>query len=201
MSSHVFEKPAKAQGTDLGSSSRLRSRRSRCCRRTPTRTGSTGLSARSSGRTLPSHPGGRNGSSRWTLEENKQPRVKEAPLKAPPPTPFTAFSRKLQPGEATRRLTAVHLIAGVLAVDHLVAAAEVGDAAAVFALELPRFAQGHWRGETQHGCSRRRRRLLIGASRGSRLLLQGSSSEWSPQSSVPSHQNWWPMQRPLMQRR
>lgn len=42
-------------------------------------------------------------------------------------------------------LTAVHFVAGVLAVDHLVTAAEVGDAASVSALELSRFAQGHWR--------------------------------------------------------
>lgn len=40
-------------------------------------------------------------------------------------------------------LTAVHFVAGVLAVDHLVTAAEVGDAASVFALELSWFAQGH----------------------------------------------------------
>lgn len=42
-----------------------------------------------------------------------------------------------------RLLTAVHFITGVLAVDHLVTAAEVGDTTAVLALELSWFAQGH----------------------------------------------------------
>lgn len=42
-------------------------------------------------------------------------------------------------------LTAVHFIAGVLAVDHLVTTAEVGDAASIFALELSWLAQGHCR--------------------------------------------------------
>lgn len=45
-------KACKSVGADLGSSSRLRSRRSRCCRHTPTTTGSTGWFSRSSGRTL-----------------------------------------------------------------------------------------------------------------------------------------------------
>lgn len=47
--------------------------------------------------------------------------------------------------DAAGPLTAVHLVAGVLAVDHLVTAAVVGDAASVFALELSYFAQGHCR--------------------------------------------------------
>lgn len=42
-----------------------------------------------------------------------------------------------------RLLTAVHFITGVLAIDHLVTAAEVRDAASVFALELSWFAEGH----------------------------------------------------------
>lgn len=40
-------------------------------------------------------------------------------------------------------LTAVLFITSILTVDHLVTAAVIGDAAAVFALKLSRFAQGH----------------------------------------------------------
>lgn len=44
-----------------------------------------------------------------------------------------------------RSLTAVHFIAGILTVDHLVTAAEVRDAASVFTLEFSHFAQSHWK--------------------------------------------------------
>lgn len=39
--------------------------------------------------------------------------------------------------------TAVHFITCIFTVDHLITATEVGDAASIFALELPWFAQGH----------------------------------------------------------
>lgn len=40
-------------------------------------------------------------------------------------------------------LTAVHFIAGILAIHHLVTAARVSDAGTVLTLELGRSAQGH----------------------------------------------------------
>lgn len=55
-------------------------------------------------------------------------------------------------------LTAVHLVAGILAVDHLVTAAVVGDAASVFALELSWFAQGHCREAQAGDCEQREAR-------------------------------------------
>lgn len=46
--------------------------------------------------------------------------------------------------------TTVHLIAGVLTVDHLITAAVVGDAGSVFALELSYFTQSHCKHKQEH---------------------------------------------------
>lgn len=78
-------------------------------------------------------------------ERNRQSHIEEAPLN----TCIHAFDCALVKSASSwwnqrvGLLTAVHFITGVLAVDHLVTAAEVGDATAVFALELSWFAQGH----------------------------------------------------------
>lgn len=61
------------------------------------------------------------------------------------------YSTDIQHVKMACRLTAVHLITGVLTVDHLVTAAGVGDAASVSTLELSGFAQGHWRTHIRTG--------------------------------------------------
>lgn len=72
------KKPGKSAGADLGSSSRPRSPRSRCCRHTPRRTDSTELFSHSSGRTHLSLPDGRNENSRWILKGTETSHIKEA---------------------------------------------------------------------------------------------------------------------------
>lgn len=57
-----------------------------------------------------------------------------------------SFNSKAEETRAIGGL-AVHFITGVFTVDHLVTAAEVGDAASIFALELSNFAQRHVAGQ------------------------------------------------------
>lgn len=102
-------------------------------------------------------------------------------------------------------LTAVHLIRGILTVHELVAAAGVPNAGAVPATEFTQAAGRlckHSQAELRH--------RLIGAQgpklskegckwrSGAHSLLQGISSEPSPQSSAPLHHSMLDTQRPLL---
>lgn len=127
---------------NLGSFSHLKSLHSRCCRHKPTRTDNTELFSHSSGRKLPSLPGGRNGSNRWVLKISE----KKKKFSCESHSSQARFPLKyLFPKYYGRLLTTVHLITSILTVDHLVTAAVVGDTAAIFTLELSWFAQGHCR--------------------------------------------------------
>lgn len=93
---------------------------------------------------LLSLPAGRNGNNQWPLKKTNN--QKNFRLKAVPDATGGSHSNVVLCEYAhVEPLTAVHFVAGVLAVDHLVTAAEVGDAASVFALELSWLAQGHCR--------------------------------------------------------
>ena len=129
---------------NLGSSSHRTSLHSRCCRHRPTRADNTEWFSHSSGRTRLSLRGGRNGNNLWPLRKKGERIFLKRPLKKRTHRQrrFCLSAGFLNNG---RSLTAVHFIACVFTVDHLVTAAEVGDAASVFALELSYFAQGHCR--------------------------------------------------------
>lgn len=102
--------------------------------------------------------------------------------------------------------TAIHLITGILTVHFLVALAGVGDAASISALELIGCAQCGWQKKIR--ClGRISFQNVIWLQAGGTCLirrvdspLQKTSSELSPQSSCPLHQELCPTQRPFTHR-
>lgn len=91
---------------------------------------------------LPSPPDGSSWSSRWQLDRESSvasDRGTTQPHRPPDPA-FTAVTTTDH-----SKPTAVHLVAGVVAVHLLIALAGVGDAASVSALELIGRAQRGWK--------------------------------------------------------
>lgn len=93
---------------------------------------------------LPSPPDGSSWSSRWPLDRESSAasdRATTQPHRPPPPPPAITAVTTTEHSQPT----AVHLVAGVVAVHLLIALAGVGDAASVSALELIGGAQRGWK--------------------------------------------------------